>query len=683
MLLRIAIPAAVLLFWLPPAVADCFADLLATDGSLGELVKKDPSQAILLLKAELQKGGAVEMTTRAHLYAMLMDALVETGDVQAARQAAVAGMDALSSSDDDALARRLRLRSISLLELQGQLVRAADQYEIASAETPLDAPDLACVLIKRGYLRFRTGRVGGATSDLLAAYAAARDRRNDEYRLHAGYVLSMLYSRYGFYDDAHALVEEAVQYYSKSKDRALLSEAYYRRGDVSLYEGLYEDAQNDFRRALEIGRRASNPLQIAVQEQRLCKALSLLPNRADSVAVCKAAYSKAISVNDSETAKVVLASLAQISLDGGHPKAAIDLLNRALAKDGVDLSESTSSKLHGLRARARERIGDYRRALQDTGIYLEYLLRERAANDTNRIAVQRAQLDNTVKDVQLSGARAEARIAALAASRQVLLRHVAVSCSLAATIIILVAAWQWRKRHQLEGARHGAAVRLAFIARLTGGVAHEFNNRLTVIRQAVELLRREPGVCCNSSTGELIDEIDESSRACADMTTQLLSFSRQQHLMPHAIVMESFLAQVRPTLGKVAGLRVTLETSVCRPVPIAWADERLLTAALINLTSNARDAMENGGKLCIRVTSEDVQRVRIEVADEGCGIAADVISQVTEPFYTTKAAGLGSGLGLSMVEGFVTQSGGTMTLTSELNRGTTVALLLPAGSMAL
>jgi signal transduction histidine kinase len=93
--------------------------------------------------------------------------------------------------------------------------------------------------------------------------------------------------------------------------------------------------------------------------------------------------------------------------------------------------------------------------------------------------------------------------------------------------------------------------------------------------------------------------------------------------------------------------------------------------------------MENGGKLCIRVTSEDVQRVRIEVADEGCGIAADVISQVTEPFYTTKAAGLGSGLGLSMVEGFVTQSGGTMTLTSELNRGTTVALLLPAGSMAL
>lgn len=682
MFLRIAIPVAILLFWLRPAVADCYSDMLATDGSFGELVESDPNHAILQLVAALQHNGPAKGATRAHLYAMLMDALVRTGDVQGARQAAAAGISALSSKDDEALGRRLRLRNISLLEEQGQLVRAADQYEVASIGMPQDAPDLVCVLTKRGYLRFRTGRIGEATSDLLGAYAAARDRGNDKYRLHAGYVLSMVYSTYGFYDEAHVLIEEAVQFYSKSNDAGRLSEAYYRRGDVSLDQGLYQDAETDFRRALEIGKAASDPLQIAVQQERLCKALSLLPHRSDSSAACNAAYLKAILVNDRETAKVVLASLAQISLDAGHPKAAVDLLDRALATDGVDLSEATRSKLYGFRAKAREQVGDYRRALEDTDIYLGYLLRERAANNTNRIAVLRAKLDNALKDAQLSNARAEARVAELAASRQVLLRNLAVVCALTVIVIVLMVAWQWRRRHQFESARRSSEVRLTFIARLAGGIAHEFNNRLTVIRQATELLRRQPAVSCDASARELIDEIDESSRASADMTTQLLSFARQQRLMPHSILMDAFLARVRPTLDKVAGVLLKVKTSVCEPAPIIWADERLLTAALINLTSNARDAMERGGILSIRVANEDDQHVRIEVADEGCGIPPDVMPHVTEPFYTTKAAGLGSGLGLSMVEGFVTQSGGTMTLSSEPNRGTTVALLLPGGAMS-
>ena len=112
-------------------------------------------------------------------------------------------------------------------------------------------------------------------------------------------------------------------------------------------------------------------------------------------------------------------------------------------------------------------------------------------------------------------------------------------------------------------------------------------------------------------------------------------------------------------------------------LPAAWVDRRQLTAALLNVAANARDAMLHGGRFTVRAYSEDGRWIRIDMTDEGCGMAPEVLAHAIEPFYSTKAVGHGSGLGLSMVEGFATQSGGSLALVSELNRGTTVSLWLP------
>jgi signal transduction histidine kinase len=117
-----------------------------------------------------------------------------------------------------------------------------------------------------------------------------------------------------------------------------------------------------------------------------------------------------------------------------------------------------------------------------------------------------------------------------------------------------------------------------------------------------------------------------------------------------------------------------------QPGPVAWADQRLLTAALLNLVSNARDAMSGGGTVSIQAATDVNRRIRLDVIDEGCGMTPEVLARAVEPFYSTKAVGSGSGLGLSVVEGFASQSGGALAIQSESNRGTTVSLWLPAAA---
>ena len=133
-----------------------------------------------------------------------------------------------------------------------------------------------------------------------------------------------------------------------------------------------------------------------------------------------------------------------------------------------------------------------------------------------------------------------------------------------------------------------------------------------------------------------------------------------------------------PELQRVAGPSVGIALDVDRAAPAVWVDQRQLTAALASLVANGRDALGAAGSLTIRVSAQEPARTRIEVIDEGCGMSAEVLARSTEPFFTTRAVGAGAGLGLSMVDGFVRQSGGELRFASEPGRGTTVTLLLPA-----
>ena len=221
------------------------------------------------------------------------------------------------------------------------------------------------------------------------------------------------------------------------------------------------------------------------------------------------------------------------------------------------------------------------------------------------------------------------------------------------------------------------------VGQLTGGLAHDFNNLLAVIIGSLELV--SPG----SPDAARISRALQAAERGALLTQRLLAFSRKQSLHPQAVAMQPLLENLSELLRHSLPATLTLEIEAQSPAWAAWIDVGQLENALINLVMNARDAMEGrSGVIRIRTWNQRVTRsdgrrqdmVALEVADRGCGMAQEVKARVFEPFFTTKQTGSGSGLGLSMVYGFIRQSGGRVEIESAPGQGTTVRLHLPRAS---
>ena len=218
------------------------------------------------------------------------------------------------------------------------------------------------------------------------------------------------------------------------------------------------------------------------------------------------------------------------------------------------------------------------------------------------------------------------------------------------------------------------------VGQLTGGLAHDFNNLLAVIIGSLELTDPE------SQDAPRITRALKAAERGALLTQRLLAFSRKQSLTPHAVEMLPLLENLRELMRHSLPATLTLEIEAQSPAWPAWIDVSQLENAIINLVMNARDAMEGqSGVIKIRTWNQRVTRsdgrrqdmVALEVIDRGSGMSQEVKSRVFEPFFTTKQTGSGSGLGLSMVYGFVRQSGGRVEIESAPGQGTTVRLHLP------
>ncbi|WP_336667367.1 ATP-binding protein [Enterobacter mori] len=218
------------------------------------------------------------------------------------------------------------------------------------------------------------------------------------------------------------------------------------------------------------------------------------------------------------------------------------------------------------------------------------------------------------------------------------------------------------------------------VGQLTGGLAHDFNNLLAVIIGSLELTDTE------SKDAPRITRALKAAERGALLTQRLLAFSRKQSLTPHAVEMLPLLENLRELMRHSLPATLTLEIEAQTPAWPAWIDVSQLENAIINLVMNARDAMEGqSGEIKIRTWNQRVTRsdgrrqdmVALEVIDHGSGMSQEVKSRVFEPFFTTKQTGSGSGLGLSMVYGFVRQSGGRVEIESAPGQGTTVRLHLP------
>jgi signal transduction histidine kinase/CheY-like chemotaxis protein len=233
------------------------------------------------------------------------------------------------------------------------------------------------------------------------------------------------------------------------------------------------------------------------------------------------------------------------------------------------------------------------------------------------------------------------------------------------------------------------AQKMEAIGQLTGGIAHDFNNVLTVITGTIEILAEE--VSAKPTLAAIVKLISEAADRGAELTAHLLAFARKQPLRPREVDVNRLVVDaaklMRPTLGEHIEIRSTLMEQVWT----ASVDPGQLSSALLNLAINARDAMPDGGKLVLETknvtfdeeyaaANGDVQPgnyVMVAVSDTGAGIPAAIIDRVFEPFFTSKEVGKGSGLGLSMVYGFVKQSGGHIKVYSEEGHGTTFRLYLP------
>lgn len=227
------------------------------------------------------------------------------------------------------------------------------------------------------------------------------------------------------------------------------------------------------------------------------------------------------------------------------------------------------------------------------------------------------------------------------------------------------------------------------IGQLTGGIAHDFNNLLTVVLGNGELLTET--LEDRPDLAVLADTMVSAARKGAALTHQLLAFARQQPLQPQPVNVNAVLENIRSLLGRTLGEQIEVELDLKGNLPPALVDAGQLESAILNLCLNGRDAMPGGGRLTVEsghayldqdyadrhteVTPGDY--VLIAVSDTGTGVSPENLGKVFEPFFTTKGAGRGSGLGLSMVFGFVKQSMGHIKMYSEVGEGTTVRMYLP------
>jgi len=241
-------------------------------------------------------------------------------------------------------------------------------------------------------------------------------------------------------------------------------------------------------------------------------------------------------------------------------------------------------------------------------------------------------------------------------------------------------------QHQLVQSR-----KMESLGQLTGGMAHDFNNALAIIVSALQLAERSIERGDADRIRRFIADAVESAQNAGELVRRLLAFSRQQPLSPKPVDANRLVHNMSEILRRTLGEQVHVETVLAGGLWNIKADQNQLENALVNLATNARDAMPEGGKLTIETSNAHLddryaaehmnvtagQYVLVAVSDTGVGMTSEQIGKAFEPFFTTKGIGRGTGLGLAQVYGFLQQSGGQARIYSEDGRGTTVKLYFP------
>ncbi len=234
-----------------------------------------------------------------------------------------------------------------------------------------------------------------------------------------------------------------------------------------------------------------------------------------------------------------------------------------------------------------------------------------------------------------------------------------------------------------EELRHSQ--KMESVGQLAGGIAHDFNNILTVIQGHASLLLIDKAL--PNRLGESIQQISQVAERAANLTRQLLTFSRKQVIQPRNLDLNEVVSNMTKMLQRLLGEDISLQVNFLSQLPLIHADPGMMEQILMNLAVNSRDAMPRGGKLFIETSAVELasndkplatKHVCLTVKDTGCGIPADILARIFEPFFTTKDVGKGTGLGLATVYGIVKQHDGRIDVKSEEGKGSVFQIFLPS-----
>jgi signal transduction histidine kinase len=564
-----------------------------------------------------------------------------------------------------------------LATLQGEFLKAEAEFKLIDFDLAASDIERYRLLMFSGYLSRTLGKDEAALPVLERAKDLATNMHDPLRILCATLAVGRLYIDSGNFDRGSAEAEAARHLAAQLGEEGALADAWEFTADIAVRRG---DSAADRRAslvALEHARRSGSSKWLSTTLGSLADSYLDSGNYAESLKYSKEGLQYMLRRNDRVDIEstLFLEGMAYIGL--GRVKE-----GQQLAEDGVKKTLAGGNLLA-----ARGQLFQYERALEHAG-YLTLALEvyHRYTDTSEKFMTSErqraflelsAQFDNERKAAELDKLKAESSAASAIASRATLVRNISIYVGLSLLLGTLMTAWTLRRRRDVAQARKASAERLAALGRLTGGIAHEFNNQLTVVQQALGLLAKRPYLTTDPEGKALLEELQDSSRVLANTTEQLQSFSRQQNLRQQSIPLAAFLQSNRTVLARTAGTTMALQINIESEPLSTWADERQLLAALINLVANARDASNETGSILIEVAAQDQRSVRISVIDSGMGMDAEILSRAAEPFFTTKPVGGGTGLGLSMVDGFVRQSGGRLILSSEMGRGTVATMILP------
>jgi signal transduction histidine kinase len=665
---------------LAPAVEALLLPLLTND-----LPAERVLQIALDARAALERGDSMGAS------ASLINSLECRAQYRLARiDAAVAAcQQALSSATTDA-------EQFAAQRLQGTLL--TEQARFAEGATALLASLRAAERIADPRLIAAALNTLGSAAQFAGAYTEAIDyyQRGIELAL-AGNLESlqvMIRSNLGYLllesgdpEGARVQFEAGLEAARDVQDQQSLVTVPWGLASAKLAAGDAAGALARMRELARIDSPATDPVQRSEALQMLARARLATGDATGAVTDARSAVA---ALQGRAQARELTASvlLVEALTAAGQVEEALALAKRTLAR--MPAGARLSADLHAAHARALALIGRHREAYDALQLSQRVRQQQTTARASTQLAFLRARSEAQQRERELERLRIDTAQRETEARNDRTVRNLSIAVVLVTLVAVVVIAVLARRRQQLMlqiAERHN----LDALGKLTGGVAHDFNNLMTIIRQAMSLLRREPAVVASPTASALVDDADSASEVCGRITTQLLTYARQQRMESIDIRVANLLEDHRALFQRALGADIRLNMGARDPACVIRTDSSQLVAAIMNLLANARDALPGGGLVDIEVRRRDNpgretrlaelpagRYVAITVRDNGPGMSAEVLRQATTPFFTTKSETGGTGLGLSTVEGFTRQSGGMLLLQSAPDRGTDATMLFPA-----